>query len=67
MGCTKSKPVMVEGNSQQPFVVTFLGLSGVGKTSLLEWLAGELVRLITNSRRNLTRLRALSGFSSVKL
>ncbi|EAY07415.1 ADP-ribosylation factor, putative [Trichomonas vaginalis G3] len=40
MGCANSSAVMGPSLNENPICVTLLGLSGVGKTSLIEYVAG---------------------------
>lgn len=41
MGCCNSKTIYNDTGSDSPIKITFLGLPGVGKTSIVEYLAGE--------------------------
>lgn len=44
MGCNSSAQVCLENVNQKPISITVLGPSNSGKTSLIEYLAGEYVR-----------------------
>lgn len=46
MGCGTSAQVSIGTINKTPYVITLLGLPGVGKTSLLEWLIGDFVCFI---------------------
>lgn len=41
MGCTSSTQSIVSYNNKIPYIITFLGLPGVGKTSIIEYVANE--------------------------
>lgn len=46
MGCNSSIQIGLENMNQKPVSVCVLGLTNAGKTSIIEYLAGEYVFFI---------------------
>jgi ABC-type uncharacterized transport system YnjBCD ATPase subunit len=54
MGCVTCSAVVANSWDTGKLVISLLGPPGIGKTSLVEWLAGELVSFLSNPSEQAT-------------